>query len=378
MAGAGDPIALFVDLGDAFTKVLVVGSSSREPLRFPSVVASRLLAGGKEMSQLLLDTREVLPRIASFDPSDYPRTRSYPRAEDFVRRVRSEPPVDGARFAGRIAATYGADRHLFGLSPTLATVDALVHKALILASGGQSCSAELTFVLDVGTNAEVVERYARACPRSATVQLQSYRDPEPRRIELGFSGRLVDAPSCVAAALPTSLSPAAGGPVLVLDIGFFRTKLMLVSEDGCERLEPVLPMGTSDVVRRILRDGQDQGLIEDEFAVIEALERLDGQLLEVGGRRFDVGAALQSAGRALAEELARAAERALVGYCQRRGHTCKALAIIGGGSPLVGSGVKERLEVAELGLRAIWIAPDPSFFLVEGARRLSQRAPEPS
>jgi hypothetical protein len=165
--------------------------------------------------------------------------------------------------------------------------------------------------------------------------------------------------------------------VLVVDIGFLRTKLMFLSAEGCEQQLPVLQLGTSDLVRRILRDGQEHGLVEDEFAVIYALERLDGRSLNVGGRRFDVDAELRSARRAVEEELARAGQSALVRYFQRRSHTCRTVAIIGGGVHLLGQGLKDRLEAAQLGIDTVWLAQDPNFLLVEGALRLDARGSHP-
>src|SRR5512143_1973866 len=101
-------LSVFLDLGDAFTKSIAVGNVRHDRMRFPSVVASRLMSGGSEMTELMLDRRDSIQRPLAFEPELYPRTRSYPRGAELVRRVRECPPASGARFAGRIAAMYGA------------------------------------------------------------------------------------------------------------------------------------------------------------------------------------------------------------------------------------------------------------------------------
>jgi hypothetical protein len=169
--------------------------------------------------------------------------------------------------------------------------------------------------------------------------------------------------------LPTALAPEAQGAVLAIDVGFLRTKLAILTPDGCESQEAIERLGTSDLVQRILRDGQEQGPVEDEFAVIDALERGDDGALVVAGRRFDVAATLQSAGRALEEEIVRAARRASLAHFERTGMPCRAAVLMGGGALVLGSGVKARLEKHDVD--SVWLCPEPSWLLVEGARNLA-------
>src|SRR5262245_32797728 len=131
-----ESLTLFLDLGDVFTKGLCIGNARRERLRFPSVVAHQLLSGGPEMTKLVFDEQVQLPRPTDFEARRFPRTRSFSGSDAFVREVRGQPPAPGARFAGGIAAVYGADRELLGAQPSLENVDALVRKALLLAVAG--------------------------------------------------------------------------------------------------------------------------------------------------------------------------------------------------------------------------------------------------
>jgi len=365
-------LALFLDLGDTFTKLVAVGPVRKDRARFPSAVASRLIRESHDATELLLEPGANLLRTPALAGANIGRTRSYARSESFVRRVRERPPAAGSRFAGRLAAIYGADRRWLGFEPSHEAVDALVHKALVVSGVEGECEADITFVLDVGRKAEVIAEYARAPKPATTVELRSYSRASPRRLRLSIRSRITDAPSCVAAALPAALSPAAQGAVLVIDIGFLRTKLAVLTPDGCQSQEAVERLGTSDLVQRILRDGQGEGLVEDEFAVIDALERGDGSVLVVAGRRFDVAATLRSAGRALEEEIVRAARRVSVVHFERTGSPVRAVAVAGGGAQVVGAGVKARLE--DDGTGTVWLCPEPSWLLVEGARTLARSA----
>jgi hypothetical protein len=119
----------------------------------------------------------------------------------------------------------------------------------------------------------------------------------------------------------------------------------------------------------VLRDGQDQGLVADEFAVVRALESAREHAIAIAGRRFDIRAPLESARRALEEELTRNVRRLLLEHYERCGESCEAAAIIGGGAASIGAGLAARLEASELGLRRVWVTPDPSFLLTNGARQ---------
>ncbi len=362
---------LLLDLGDAFTKGIAVEAGRTQRLRFPSVVASRLLSGDEESAPLLVDDRQALPRPADFDPSRYPRTRSYPGGEEFLSEVRGQLAAQ-ARFAGWPAAAYGQDRQLLGNHPTSENITTLVRKALILLSGsGFDCSdTQLVFVVDQGAKAEAVLRYAEAAPWSATIVVQGFKRQSPRRIRLEVRCSVIDGAPCAVAALPDEIGVERVERLLLIDIGYLRTKLAIVSAAGCEHQEQLAGLGVSDCVQRILRDGQEQGLVEDEFAVIRAMEHPDGGELEVAGRRFDIGKTLASAQRALEEELARAARRVVVDLYGRGGAVCRGVAIVGGGAAVVGAGLAKRLRALELGLETAWVADDTDFLLATGAQRL--------
>jgi hypothetical protein len=373
MPEASPSLLVFLDLGDAFSKALAVGDARRERVRYPSVVASRLLSSGDDMTQLRFDESEPLPRLAEFDPARFPRWRSYPRAESFVERASRSPPGAGARFAGEIAAIYGADRRLLGHDPSQQTIDALVHKALILLCKGERCDAEVVLIVDSGQKARRIQRYAEAPPRSASVELRTVGRKARRQLELRFLTRVVDAADCLAAAAPASLGIAPESPWLAIDIGFLRTKLAIVSAEGCEHQEQLEGVGTSALVGRILRDEQEQGLVEDEFALILALEGAEQGSISVSGRRFSISRPLVSVGRELVDDLTRGAERVIVEHYQRRGEACRAVAILGGGAAWLGEALEQRLTQANLGLARIWASAEPSFLLAEGARKLANR-----
>jgi hypothetical protein len=124
----------------------------------------------------------------------------------------------------------------------------------------------------------------------------------------------------------------------------------------------------------VLRDGSELGLVADEFALIRALEGAQGDVISVGKRRFDLGVPLRTARQAVEEELDKNLQRVLLDYYGRSGHGCAAAVIFGGGSVAVGASIASRLEACRMGLDATWIAPDPNFFLIEGAERLVARS----
>jgi hypothetical protein len=298
-------LRLYLDLGDVFTKTLAVRDRSRRA-RFPSVIAHALLDEAPAADRLLLYSETPMQRLAGYDPSRHSRLRSYPGGEEKLRAARDRGhPAAGARFAGRLAVLYGADRMTLGESCTEESVDALVHKALLKTARGCR-DVEIVYVVDEGVKSASIERYA-SDPRTIEMLRWTLERPDPEPMRLDVTGRVVDAADCVAAVLPEELAVAAAGRLLVVDIGYTRTKLAVITPDGCERQAQV-SLGFSDCVRRVLRDGQDQGLVEDEFAVIWALER-SRRIITVAGRRFDVGAMLRTAASAAVVELGRAVQR---------------------------------------------------------------------
>jgi hypothetical protein len=360
------PLRLFLDLGDIVTKGIAErrGRRSRRFI-FPSVVARRLIDGEARSADLLLDNQETILRLEDFDPAKYPRTRSYPREKACRGDIQTVPRP---RYAGRLAVALGADRELLGRHPTEENIDALVHRAFFRCADGCR-SAEVIYVLDMGAKAQAILSYAEASPRSTTFLKWKVGKPQPQLIQLRARSRVIDAADCAAAALPPGSSPQR---LLLLDIGYLRTKLAVMSTEGCEHQEQLDGLGVSDCVRRILRDGQEQELIEDEYAVSKALERSQSTI-EVAGRRFDIASILDGTRRGLEEELARAAKRAVVKTFGKSTESCKAAAIIGGGAAIIGKGLAERLKQLGIGLDTAWIADDTRFFLLEGARRISNR-----
>jgi hypothetical protein len=356
-------LLLYIDLGDIITKVIAVKKGQSHRYIFPSVVAHRLLSKKAEKTNLLLDDQGTLLRLPDFDPRKYPRTRSYPREEGYLGDVQA---VYRPRYAGRIAATLGADREMLGRHPTEDNIDALVHKAFFKSAEGCR-KVEIVFVLDVGPKAEAILGYAEASPRSTVFLKWKVLNTQPQLMQLSASSQVVDAADCAVAALPPEFSLERVGRLLLIDIGYLRTKLTIMSTEGCEYQEQLHDLGVSDCVRRILLEGQELGLIEDEYSVIRALERSQSSI-EVAGRRFDVSGTIESAKQGLEEELARAAQGAIAKEFGRRGDSCQAVAIIGGGAAIAGQGLATRLKASDLGLDAIWIATDTKFFLLEGAQ----------
>jgi hypothetical protein len=355
-------------LGDLLTKGIVVGPAGRRRLRFPSAVAHELLDDAAEPGDMLLGDPAGLLRPTGFEPRDYPRTRSYPGAGELLAEIGTgRHRLAGARFAGWLAAAYGRDRRILGREPTSENVDALVRRALLLSVAG-STEIELALVVDQGPKAEALLRYAKELGPKITIEGWSLLAAKPIRVTLGVRASVLDAAECATARLPPELALEHTGRLLLVDIGYLRTKLALVSSVGCEHQELLDGIGVADSVRRILSDGQEQGLVEDELAVIRALERREGAI-EVAGRRFDVSRALASAERSLVEEISRGVERVLVDDFVRRGEVCRAVVLLGGGAALLGQALAARLQASELHLGPCSVASDPSFMLVEGAER---------
>ena len=371
---------IYLDLGDAFAKATAEGAPrpsgadgpARARVRFPSVVATRLLDPGAEGHTLLLDSSEPVLRPVDFDPRAHPRTGSYGGAQEFLEMASSRPAPPRSRFAGRLAAIYGADRQWLGIDPSDENVAALVHKALMLLCPPQFTDAEFVFVVDSGAKAAALSRYVSTLPRVAEFEVRTYRHAEARRLRVRLAGRTIDAPACAVAALPTEVVPDRQRRLLLIDIGHFRTKFAVFSAEGCE-LQDELPMGMADCVRRVLRDGPELGLVVDEFALIRALEGegLRQGVIALGKRRFDIAAPLSTAQRAVEEELEKSVRRLLLEYYGRGGGICSTAVLLGGGAVVFGRSLGARLEACQIGLAATWIAPDPSFFLVAGAERMS-------
>lgn len=360
---------LFLDLGDIFSKALAEGDVRRAAVRYPSVIAHTLLSGGREMEALVLDDELVLPRLSDFDSRQYPRTRSFRGSDDFVRFVKNRPTVQQPRFAGGIAAVYGADRLLLGKHPTTENVDALVKKAFLLIVSKDRAEADVVFVIDTGTKADAVLRYVEARTFEYAIEIQNYRQRTSRKMYITASVRCVDAMACARAVLPPEVATERVGRTLIIDIGYLRTKFAIVSETACEHQQQVDGLGVSDCVHRILRDGQEQGLVEDEFAIVRALETCRPESLQIAGRRFDVRRILDSSRASLRDEIVRVGRRIALDHLARSGDNVRALAIIGGGASLIGDALAERLK-AELGFRAAWIAAPDDQVLLRGARRI--------
>jgi hypothetical protein len=305
-----------------------------------------------------------------FDAAEFPRTRSYLGADEFLDGAWAghANPVPRTRFAGWIAAAFGADRQLLGSHPSLNNVEALVHKAL-MQSGVTAETAELVFIVDSGAKAEAVMRYVERSPHAEEFLTWRFQRTTPEPVRVECSSHVLDSASCAIAGLPPKVRAPGGGPVLLVDIGYFRTKLHVMSDEGCEYQELVDGLGVSDCVRRVLRDEQDQGLVEDEFAVMAALER-NQRTIDVAGRRYDIERSLESAKQSLEEELVHAVRRALLEHFKRRGAACRRVALVGGGGALLRGGLGPRLERAELGLSSVWASGGGDFLPALGAQRL--------
>lgn len=358
-------IQLFLDLGDVITKGIAVKQGQIHRFLLPSVVARRLLSGTEKKDNLLLDDKATMIRTGDFDPSKYPRTRSYPREESYLNQIQSVPH---ARFAGRIAVALGADREILGRHQTEENVDALVHKSLFKVAEG--CDrVDIIFILDVGAKANAIASWAKVSPRTVRFYKWKLQNSEPVSIELSANNQVIDAAVCAIGSLPPEFSLQKIKRFLLIDIGYFRTKLALISSEGCEYQEQIDELGVSDCVRQVLRDGQEYGLVEDEYAVIRALEK-SLSTIEVAGRRFDIHRTLESTKRVLEEELEKKVQKTVIEQCGRKGVSCQAVAVVGGGSAIVGEGLVARVKTTNLGLNVSWVAKDTKFFLLEGARKV--------
>jgi len=360
------PVQLIVDLGDLLTKVFAEQSGRDKRLRFPSVVAHRLIDKAAPDAQLLLDERNRLDRLSNFDPRKYPRTRSYPTAGQVLTLAK---PVPGARFAGWLAAKLGADRQLLGRFPEHDLIDALLRKALIqLKRAHFDCrEVRVRLVVDFGAKADALVTYAKTV-RRASLMVHNIRHPEPQRVDIALEFEIADAADCASRALPPELRPDRMGHVALIDIGYLRSKLAVLTPVGCSQQQQADGLGVSDCVRRLLRDEQENGLIEDELAVVYALERSQ-EVIAVAGREFPIARTLAVARRAVVEELAAAVKRVALAHYQAHGEACSAVAVIGGGAALLGRDLVTRVKELEIGMDASWIADDPSYTLIEGARR---------
>jgi len=355
---------LYLDLGDFMTKCVAIRDGRSRRLRFPSVVAKRLVSeedDDADHGDLLLAEPRAMPRLSDFDPQRYPRARSYPRQHAHLKEIE---PVRGARFAGQLAVALGADRELLGNAPSDANVDALVRKALLLVAA-ENDEAELVFIVDIGSKAEAIERWAARSP--AVMQFVRHRPKtKATRVRIRLRSSVVEAASCAAAFLPK----AEAGGVLLVDVGYLRTKLAFLSPEGCELQREIEGLGVIDCVRTVLRDEQEHGLFEDEYAIAHALER-SLETIEVAGRRFEIAASVERARATLEQELTRAVERSLREVYERRGRVCKAIAVVGGGSAIVAKGLRGRLQDSNLGVDLLQASSDP-FCLIEGARKLDR------
>jgi hypothetical protein len=359
---------LLLDLGDVLTKGFILSEQRVRRFRFPSVTATRLLEVGQEDGSLLLDEHQSMPRLSDFDPKLFPRVRSYPGGERFLASLRSEGHLlHAARFVGSVAASYGADRRLLGCEPSVANVEAIVRKALTLLP--KDCArVKAVLVIDQGAKADAIVRHCNQGPREVRVTRWSYLRSEREARRVTYEPRIIDAAECALAILPDGSGPEAIGAVMLVDVGYLRTKLAIVSSLGCEAQQELHGLGIADCVQRVLRDGQELGLIEDEVAVIRSFEQGWGGRVQVADRTFEVGAAFESARAALEQELAKSVQKMQMDWFSRHAQVCGGLAILGGGAAIVGSGLVARLEES-LHFDAVWVAAAKSYGLVEGARR---------
>jgi hypothetical protein len=217
----------------------------------------------------------------------------------------------------------------------------------------------------MGPKAETILEYARAAPHRVTLEVGSFGLHPPRTVELQLEAEVVDAADCALSALPEAIGSGVAQGVLLIDVGYLRTKLTVISEDGCDHQEQLIDLGIRECVRRILRDEQDQDLIEDELAVMRALERSTSGAIQIGGRRFDVARTLANARRTMEEEIFRASERVIQECYSRSGRNLRAVAIFGGGASMIGTGIAQRLQLTVGSVRTCVANND--FLLVSGA-----------
>lgn len=358
--------SLLLDLGDVFTKGMVQGPDGLRRFRYPSVVSHRLIESGRDRAELSLEREQRDPMPPGFVPGRYPRTRSYPGAERVLAEAR---PVPGARFAGWLATKYGADRQLLGHHPSPENVEALIRKAF-LESGARQGRARLILVVDPsGAKAEALHRYAAQAPHRVEIAVHSLRKTRRRHIDLTVDCEVLDSAACAVASLPRASRPPGVERVLVVDVGYLRSKLAILSAEGLELLRERPGLGVADCVRRLLRDGRERGLVEDELAIASALERSE-RSIEIAGRRFDLGTSFQAARQELLRELEREVREALLEHFGRRGEPCRSVAVVGGGAAVLGQGLTAALEGDDSVTDRVWVTPDPAFLLLEGARRM--------
>ena len=365
------PATIFLDLGDLFTKGLAVDGRGRaRRLRFPSAVARALLGPDPPTSgdDLMLEASGGPVRPVGFDPALHPRADSYPGGAAFLLEARGH--LEGeAVLCGWLAAAYGADRQVLGLHPTTENVALLSRKAL-LACAPPEGAVTVVFVVDTGVKAQVICQHAGSLSGEVSVTGRSLRRGAAHQVRLQVRAQVDDAAGCGAAFARQDPALLLADRLLVLDVGYFRTKLAVVSEAlGCELQSEHADLGVSDCVRRVMRDSQDQGLVGDEYALARALEsRRD--VVSLAKRSFGIADVMAAAATDLSRGIARVVRTELLGDYARSGRPCQAAVIMGGGAAHVGPQVAELLRAEELGLRSVRVTTEPSFALVEGARLL--------
>ncbi|MBI5481360.1 MAG: hypothetical protein HY906_21050 [Deltaproteobacteria bacterium] len=373
------PARLYLDLGDLFTKGLFVTAQGRaRRLRFPSAVAHTLLRPDAPPTDddLVLGEGEAPLRPEGFEPTAHPRAASYRGGPQFLREA-SGRLGGGVALCGWLAAAYGADREVLGQHPTPENVALLTQKALLLCAP-PTAPLELVLLVDSGTKARLIAEHARALTGAVTLAGGSLRRDAPRQLRLQVRAQVADAPSCAAAFAHQDPALAGIDRLVLLDVGYFRTKIAIVTTDlGCELQVEQPDLGLIDCVRRVIRDSQDQGLVGDEYAIVRALE-LRRDVVRLAGRSFAVGPVLDAAAIDLAESVARAAKSNVLGHYNRSGRTCQAGFILGGGAAFIGARLAEQLQRAHLSLSTTRVTSEPSFALVEGARHLGAETGTPA
>jgi hypothetical protein len=365
------PATLFLDLGDLFTKGLIVDEEGHaRRLRFPSAVARRLLGTEPPTTgdDLVLASGGAPLRPLDFDPAEHPRAASYPGGEEFLHEARGR--LDGdAVLCGWLAAAYGADREVLGLKPTVDTVRLLTRKAL-LAAAPPAGPLTVEFIVDTGLKAQLICQYAASVSGEVSVEGRSLRGGAARLVRPEVRGQVDDAPECAAAFARQDAALRAADRVLVLDVGYFRTKLAIVSETlGCELQSEHADLGVVDCVRRVMRDAQSEGLVGDEYALARALEsRRD--VVDLAKRRFGIADVVTGAAADLATGVERVVRAELQADFTRSGRPCPGAIIMGGGAVYVGEAVAKLLKAPAVGVKTVRVTTEPSFALVEGARLL--------
>jgi hypothetical protein len=322
---------LYLDLGDAYTKALYVHGGSVRRLRIPSVVASRM-------------------QPCPGDAEALDRERAFIGATAVLREARSGAhPLRGARLAGCIAAALGADRRGAMEDGTPDGVEALLHRVLAVARA--EGEVEVVWIVDTGVKAQALQRWAGSLPGPRTIRWWSMLARCQTECRLSLRTRVVDAADCAVAALPHAMRPEQVARILVLDIGSMRSRLALVSADGCEHLQEVA-MGAGSCVPLRWQNGSGPASGQ------QAMGRRGGDAEGAGASALEV-------------ELDRAVRKMVFGHFERSGNLCKHAAIVGGGAPVIGRALAGTLRVGA-GLSQVWVASEPDFLLVDGARRLDE------